>query len=178
MPVILHNTGGGGGLFKKVSDLVYKLKSTSSAVSLTSESYPSLPAMTILPSSGDWKVNGKNVSLLQDYVPSFTVTGTYASYIVEPYYITTDKESGILSIALCTNSTAYENVYIATVTDNTGLGITKLAQTHVTQTGGSAGDYSATFFSNVTKPVKIEINAKSRDSSYDYISCTAVFTLA
>ena len=178
MPVILHNTGGGGGLFKKVSDLVYRMKNTPSAVSLTSEAYPSLPAMTILPSSSDWQVNGKNVSMLENYVPSFTVTGTYANYIMEPYYITTDKENGILSIALCTDSTAYENVFISSITDETGLGIQKIAETHVKQTGGTVGDYSATFFSNVTKPVNIELDASSRNTSYDYIGCTVIFTLA
>jgi len=178
MPVILHNTGAAGGLFKKISDLVYQLRSTASAVSITSLDFPSLAMLSILPGSSDWTVNGKPAKYLEDYVASFTVTGTYASFIVTPYFITTDKPNGILSIALATNSGAYENVFIANVVDNTGLGIAKIAETHVNQTGGAAGDYSAAFFSGVTAPVNITVEATGRNTTYDYIQCTITFNLA
>ncbi len=178
MPVILHNTGNACGLFKKVSELVYKLKSIASAVNITSADYPALAPLSILPGASDWTVNGKPAHHLENYVVSFTITGTYASTIVTPYYLTTDKPNGILSIALCTGSTAYENVYISQVVDNTGLGITKIAETHVKQTGGAAGDYSATFFSGVTAPVIINVDASSRNTTYDYLQCTVTFDLA
>lgn len=112
-------------------------------------------------------------------VKSISYTGTYATatYFTEHGCRTGFNENGDVFITIQGGtSTTYENILFSPL--SLPDGIIMLTPQSYTHASNPAGTYYTCVLAGVTKPININIDFASRDSTYDYVKANVTVTLA